>query len=413
MPLRENLWRNLNKAWGHLVTPKVSEAKYDEYFQKAKQHLPVPVFWLLGKTQSGKTSLIRALTQNSRAEIGNGFRACTRTAQIYAFPSEEDCLLRFLDTRGLGEVDYDPGEDIALFQDQAHLLIVVMKALDHAQQSVMSSLEKIHKSRPHWPVLVVQTALHEGYASPAQQHIIPYPYGESPLPPDVPQDLVRSLLTQREMFAQASIPARFVAVDFTQASDGYEPVNYGLEALWDAIEEVLPLGLRGMLQGLEQTRRGLRDIHFKAAHPHILSYSIAAGAAAGVPVPMVDVPLIIAIQAKMFHTIASIYHQDFDTQQMGEILSTLGIGFLGRMGGRELLKVIPVLGSAIAALYAAATTYALGFTLCVYFSRARDGAIPDKEEFRKIFEAHYLEGRVKLKEYLQGLRHKPRDATPP
>ena len=47
--------------------------------EKARQF--APIVWLVGKVQSGKTSIIRALTQASDAEIGSGFRACTRTAR--------------------------------------------------------------------------------------------------------------------------------------------------------------------------------------------------------------------------------------------------------------------------------------------------------------------------------------------
>jgi uncharacterized protein (DUF697 family) len=323
---------------------------------------------------------------------------------MYAFPSEEDCLLRFLDTRGLGEVAYDPAEDLTQFQDQAHLLIVVMKALDHAQNPVFDAVRKIHAARPEWPVLVVQTSLHEGYAARTGTHALPYPYQQSPWPAGVPQDLVRSLLTQREVFAAARIPARFVPLDFTLPEDGYDPALYGLDELWEAIEEMLPLGLRGMLQRAGQARQSLRDVHFKAAQPHILFYAAAAGAAASLPVPFVDLPLLIAMQAKMFHAIASIYHQELNSQRMGEILSTLGVGYLGRLGGRELLKVIPGFGSAVSALYAAACTYALGLTLCVYFSHARDGAVPDQAEFQKIYEAHFQEGRAKLRTYLANLK---------
>ena len=40
-------------------------------------------------------------------EIGNGFVPCTRTADAFDFP-EGDPVLRFLDTRGLGESGYRP-----------------------------------------------------------------------------------------------------------------------------------------------------------------------------------------------------------------------------------------------------------------------------------------------------------------
>ena len=400
------------QAWQRFAAPRVSDEKLEQCVRQACRDLPVPVFWLLGKTQSGKTSLIRALTGDTRAQIGNGIRPCTRTAMEYPFPAEDDCILRFLDTRGLGELNYDPSEEIALFQGQAHLLIVVMKALDHAQQPVLEALEKIHAARPEWPILVVQSALHEGYAAREEQHVLPYPYDQQPFPPTVPQDLARSVTTQQLAVSKMGIKARFVPVDFTFPEDGYEPADYGLEALWEAIEELLPLGLRSMLQRNKQARKSLRDVHLRAAHPHVLSYAVAAGAAAAVPIPLVDVPLVIAIQGKMFHTIASLYHQEFDRQKIGEVVGALGIGYLGRLGVRELLKLVPGYGSAISALYAGASTYALGLTLCAYFSRLRDGNLPDAEEFRKIYDVHFQEGRERMHAYLERLRTKPQVAKP-
>src|ERR1700751_3957566 len=84
-----------------VLSPRVDSAEVDDQLRRARQDLPKPVIWLLGKTQSGKSSLIRALTGSTDAEIGNGFRPCTRTARMYSFPNEEECLVRFLDTRGL------------------------------------------------------------------------------------------------------------------------------------------------------------------------------------------------------------------------------------------------------------------------------------------------------------------------
>jgi len=402
MGIGRQLWDNV---WRQFATPQVNEEKLQETLRKARNQLPVPVFWLLGKAQSGKTSLIRALTGNTRAEIGNGLRPCTKTAQEYAFPNDEECLLRFLDTRGLGEVSYDATEDLKFFQDQAHLLIVVLKAMDHAQGAVLDAVRQIHHAHPQWPILVVQTCLHEGYIPLSRQHDLPYPYETSPFPPEVPLDLARSLMKQRETLEGLGIHGRYVAVDFTLPEDGYEPVDYGLPALWSAIEELVPLGLRAMMVEAEEAHSTLRDLHYRAALPHILSYAAAAGAAAAIPVPFVDMPVVLGIQAKMCHTIANIYNQELTTQRLSEILGGLGLGFLvGRMGSREVLKFIPVVGSTITALYSAATTYALGVTLCYYFSRIQNGGIPGKDEFQKIFAAQYEEGRAKLKEYLTGLR---------
>src|SRR5882724_5123975 len=79
---------------------------------------PTPVLWLIGKTQSGKTSIIKYLTGAEEAEIGQGFASCTRFSREYAFPTKDIPLLKFLDTRGLEEPGYDAGEDLAVFNEQ-------------------------------------------------------------------------------------------------------------------------------------------------------------------------------------------------------------------------------------------------------------------------------------------------------
>ena len=112
-------WRKLREA---LLNPQVNSAALNAALREARARQPLPVLWLAGKTQAGKTSIIRALTGSESAEIGNGFQPCTRTARFYDFPTEAP-VVRFLDTRGLGEVAYDPAEDIRYCEVQALSLI--------------------------------------------------------------------------------------------------------------------------------------------------------------------------------------------------------------------------------------------------------------------------------------------------
>src|SRR5262245_40532344 len=119
------------------------DAELEARLTELRQQVPVPVFWLFGKTQSGKTSIIRYLTGAADAEIGQGFRPCTRFSRLYQFPTPEAPLLTFLDTRGLDEPGYDPAEDLARFNSLAHLVIVTVKAMDHAQENVITHLRTI------------------------------------------------------------------------------------------------------------------------------------------------------------------------------------------------------------------------------------------------------------------------------
>lgn len=387
-------WQKLSEI---IFSPRIDDTELVANLAAIKNHLPTPVFWLLGKTQSGKTSVVRALTARTDAEIGNGFQPCTRTASLYDFPDSEHCILRFLDTRGLGEVDYDPSDDLKLFQQQAHVIIVVIKAMDHAQQGVLQALRDIVRNRPHWPVIALQTALHEGYPSLETEHLLPYPYTQMPFPTTVPRELKRSLLKQRDLFK--GIDAQFIPLDFTLPEDGYTPVNYGLDALWETLEYVFPFGIRGMV--IDAHYAQFEDICAQTAHPHIITYALLAGSASLVPIPFADVPLILLVQAKMFQTLASIYNQELTSQRFAEVTGLLGTGYLTSLGGRELIKFVPWYGSAISSVYTAATTYALGKAVGFYFRHVARGDLPDKELFAKIYAEELAQGREILGEYMR------------
>lgn len=392
-----------NKIYSTVFSPQLDEVEIIQRISSVKASMPTPVFWLLGKTQSGKTSIIKALTGDSRAQIGNGMQPCTQTAYIYDFPDSQDCILRFLDTRGLGEVDYDPAADIEAFSGQAHVLVVVVKAMDHALHAVVHAVRSIHKAKPEWPVIVVQTALHEGYPDPSFEHLLPYPYDQENGTEPVPEKLRRSILEQRNLFK--GIEAQFVPIDLTMPEDGYQPCNYGLDAFWRSLESVFPHGIAMMLHDMKDLRKQLHDAYSKAAHPHIVAYSLISGVAGSVPVPFVDIPLVTLIQAKMFQTIASIYRYQLDRKSWAEIGSALGITLLTNLGRRELIKLIPVYGLAVSSLLTAATTYALGKTLTVYFQHSRNGKELSHELFQSIYKEQFESGRNLLKNYVNEIQN--------
>ena len=391
-------WHAWRPDWGALrrllLHPRVDDAALEAALRQARAHQPLPVIWLIGKAQAGKTSIIRALTGSPNAEIGNGFRPCTRTARLYDFPAEAP-IVRFLDTRGLGEVTYDPTEDLDFCESQAHLVLGVMKATDLTQDSIFAVLRAVRRRHPHWPVLIAQTGLQEGYP-PGLGHPQPYPFGEEPWPPTLPTDLTRALLAQRESLgplAGDSAPL-WIPIDLTLPEDGLEPVNYGLPALWAAIEKVSTLGLKDRLCA----DAGVRDAFARTAHPHIVGHALAAAALGALPlVDLVGVP---AVQAKLLHSLATIYGQGWDQRQVSEFLGLLGIGvglgYLGRLLGRELVKLVPYLGQTLGAVWGAsasgATTFALGKAAGYYFGRRRLGERIDPTTLRQIYTEALVTG---------------------
>ena len=95
------------------ILPGHRDAELHARLEQLVKKTPLPVFWLFGKTQSGKTSIVKFLTRADDAEIGRGFKPCTRFSREYRFPTDETPLLIFLDTRGLEEPGVDLAEEMA------------------------------------------------------------------------------------------------------------------------------------------------------------------------------------------------------------------------------------------------------------------------------------------------------------
>jgi uncharacterized protein (DUF697 family) len=333
--------------------------------------------WLIGKVQSGKTSIVRTLTGASDAEIGAGYRACTRTARIFEFPGEAP-IIRILDTRGLGEADYDPATDIAFGEDQAHLMLAVVKAMDAEQGAVLDAVRAARGRHPDWPLVVAQTTLHEGYAAD-EGHILPYPFTSEAAPAAVPEALTRALAHQRSLFD--GLPGRgavrFVPVDLTQPGDGYDPVDYGRDALIAGLVDVAPDAMKVALKELPGSQH---DRDARSANAYILGFAAAAGASDAMPVAgVVTVPL---LQAAMLRQVAQIYEVTWDRRSYAEFLAALGTGTLIRtastFGIRQLIKLVPVYGQTVGAATAAAAsfaaTYAIGKAASHYLARRKRGA---------------------------------------
>lgn len=97
----------------------------------------------------------------------------------------------------------------------------------------------------------------------------------------------------------------------------------------------------------------------KIIQDHVI-WSMGAGL---LPIPMMDVAAVSAIQMDMVKKITSLYNQEFSNLQAKAWVSTLA-GSLGARFAAESLKFIPGYGSLIGgvtmSLLSGATTYAIG-----------------------------------------------------
>lgn len=356
---------------------------------------PAPVLWLLGKTQSGKTSIIRYLTGADDAVIGSGFRPCTKSSRQFQFPTTDAPLLSFLDTRGVDEPGYDPAEDLALFDPLAHVLLVTAKATDFAQGNIRRALEPIRRASPSRPIILCITCLNE--AIPRQPHPTPYPFTSLAagglmsrgvaLPDTVPEPLRQCIDEHRRAFD--GLFDSCVPIDLTRPEDGFTDPNYGGEMLKETLLGVLPGAYRQTLLRLKEATEELKGVHLRHAIPVIVGYSSMAATAGAIPIPFVDLFLLPGIQARMVNHLAKAYGQPITAERFKEVAASVGIGIMARQAVREVAKLIPYVGSVAGAAVAWASTYALGRAFCYYYEAYCEGHVPDAQALRKFYHEQY------------------------
>lgn len=374
----------------------ISEEQIAEILDTIRKELPTTEALLLGKPQAGKSSIVRGLTGISADIVGQGFKPHTQHTERYAYPTNDLPLLIFTDTVGLGDVKQ---ETQAIIQELtaelessgqgARILVLTVKITDFATDTLRQIAQQLHQKHPEVPCLLVVTCLHELYPPDVDNH------------PDYPpefSDIQRAFENIRETFED--ICDRAVLIDFTLEEDGYTPVFYGLEALQSALTELLPEAeartIRQILEGNSGHRLG--ELYRDVGRRYILPFSIMAATAAAVPLPFATMPVLTALQASMVGLIGQLYGQTLSPSQAGGVVSAIAGGFLAQAIGRELVKFIPVLGSVIAASWAAAYTWALGEAACVYFGDLMGGKTPDPKRIQQVMKESFKVAEARLKE---------------
>lgn len=324
----------------------------------------LPVVWMLGRTGAGKSSLIRVLTDLNEIEVGNGYASCTPTSRKFDFP-EGHPLVRFLDTRGLGEAGYDPEDDLAASEGHSRAIIVVARLDDPVQGEIVDALEDVLGRRPKMEVLLVHT-------------------GADLVPDPAARDRARSATASRfKKAAGRALPEVVISLP----RDG-SPTAEQMEALTDALVEVLPnagLALR------EEATSDAEAQAFSVVRGKVLFYAGIAGGTDAVPI--VGLFSSTSVQFTMLKRLGEHYGVPVTLTLARDFASLLGIGiggrFLGSVAVRQGAKLIPVYGQTAGAVAAGAltfgATYALGRTAARYLHALSVGQAPSKQDLQKAF----------------------------
>jgi len=364
----EPQWRAGFKAWLNPPTSPELNQLLGEYRDSR------PVLWLLGKTGAGKSSVVQRLTGDARAQIGNGFAPCTKTAVQYDFPATAP-IMHFLDTRGIGEADYDPTEDLAAARRGSHALLILTRVDEPSQEDLLKALTAINPVKQSLAMLHVHTALHT-VVEPQRQRAIQH--------------------NEQQLSTCLGQSIGSVCIDFTDSEDGFDNPDLGLPELRQRIVDLVPELTKAL--NTHHSNSAESSI-FATLRNEILWY---AGAAAAIDViPAIGLLAVPGIQGKMLHALAGRYGMQWDKRMNSEFIAALGTSFVYRyltsLGTRQLAKLIPVYGQSAGAAAAAslsfASTYALGRTVCLYLYKRQQHSAVDPQQLRDLFKNAFGEQR--------------------
>ena len=400
-----DIWKNATKQLKQLiplekVTGKiigwfsVSESQIAEILATVKAELPTTEALLIGKPQSGKSSIVRGLTGVSAEIVVQGFRPHTQHTEQYAYPSSDLPLLIFTDTVGLGDVNQDTQiiiqELISNLEDytSARVLILTIKINDFATDTLQQIIKELRQKYPGIPCLLTVTCLHELYPISVENH--------PNYPPEF-AEINRAFAAIQESLI--GLYDKSVLLDFTLEEDGYTPTFYGLEALRDTLADLLPEAeSRAIYQLLDgEVSKEIGNIYRDVGRRYMLAFSVMAATISAVPLPFATMPVLTALQVSMVTILGKLYGQILTPSQAGGIVSAIAGGFLAQAIGRELTKFLPGVGSVIAASWAAAYTWSLGEASCVYFGDLMGGKKPDPQQIQLVMQEAFQVAKERFK----------------
>lgn len=375
----------------------VNDQEMAAILEQIRAELPTTEVLMIGKPQTGKSSIIRALTGVSDDIIGQGFRPHTQHTQNYAYPTEELPLLIFTDTIGLGEGLGEAGKladelnKVLPEGKTSQVIILTVKVTDFATDFLLQTLIHIRSAHPEVPCLLAITCLHELYTT---DHHPPYP-------PTNPE-LMRAVVALRNQFAP--VCDRTTLIDFTLEEDGYQPVFYGLDAFVNDLAELLPAAESQMIHQLLAQSEGstaMGQLYRDAGRRYILPFSMMAATLAAVPLPLATMPVLTGLQVTLVSLLGKLYGQSLSFSQAGGVASAIAGGFVAQLIGRELIKFIPGVGSVVAASWAAAYTWALGEGACVYFGDLMGGKTPDPQRIKATMQQSFQEAQSRFHDSIE------------
>ncbi len=142
-------------------------------------------------------------------------------------------------------------------------------------------------------------------------------------------------------------------------------------------------------QKRKEAKKMMTKDQLKKCHAIIHTASVASGAAGAIPIPVADALPISGIQITMVLSLGKVFEHKIGESTAKGLIASAASTFVGR----NLVKLIPVVGWGISAAVAAGVTETIGWCLAVDFAKGDyvDGYADGCNDTSEVYEAKFAE----------------------
>lgn len=312
------------------------DGSMDEVLKRVRNRFETtPKVAIAGFGKAGKSSLFNAIYGEERAAVS------MRTDETQVAQTEHRFGIDFTDTPGIGtgRFSLDKVEQMAVF-DRQHVVIHVLNgasAISQEDERLHELIERANARR----VTVVNKV-------------------------DILDERERAEFAESLREKLGLFEGDFLFVSAKR--------RLHIDRLVRHIADVLPEAMQDAFIGQQRADVQLKEKRVRAL---IYTQAVASAGVALTPLPMADMALITPLQIGLVATIGYFHGIAVSKDRIVELLGVLGAGYGLREAARQLIKVIPGVGSVVSAAVAFAGTVALGEAANLWFKRQMKVPVED------------------------------------